>query len=174
MIELKLLNEHHPLLNTKLSKNIFIEQDSTNITLLAAQMIAIMNKLGGIGLSANQVGLSYKMFVIKKVTGDVITVINPEIFSKSEETMTTEEGCLSFPFMRFSIERPKTIEVYYLTPEGEKVEETLHGIDAVCFQHEYDHLQGITLKDKVSSLKWNREKEKVEKAIKKFKRKFAA
>ena len=95
----------------------------------------------GLAIAANQVGLPYRVFVIR---GDeIITCFNPTIVDESTETIVLEEGCLSFPGLFVKVKRPKKIKVRYTEPNGETVTQIFDGFTARVFQHELDHLNGI-------------------------------
>jgi peptide deformylase len=95
----------------------------------------------GMGLSANQIGVRTRMFVLR--AENVIGVINPNIIDVSSETVTLEEGCLSYPNLFVKIKRPKLIKVRFTQPDGVVVTKKFDGITARVFQHEMDHLNGI-------------------------------
>lgn len=138
---------------------------------LKEQMVDLMVKHKGIGLSAPQVGLNMRCFVIGETRESAIMVINPKILSFSEETELAPEGCLSFPDMFLQIARPATVTAEWLDENGEKQSGTLDGYGARCFLHEFDHLNGIVYKEKVSRLKWDRalkKKGKIQKQRKKM------
>jgi peptide deformylase len=103
----------------------------------------------GIGLAATQIGIEKRMFVIdvqQDKKNDLTFICNPEIISGSG-TITTEEGCLSFPDRTIKINRFSSIDVSYMNEAGEKIQITYQGLKAICFQHELDHLNGITMID---------------------------
>ena len=138
---------------------------------LKEQMVDLMEKHKGIGLSACQVGLNMRCFVIGETRESAIMVINPKILSFSEETEWAPEGCLSFPDMFLNIARPSTVTAEWLDEHGEKQSGTLDGYGARCFLHEFDHLNGVVFKEKVSRLKWDRataKKSKIRKQRKKM------
>lgn len=95
----------------------------------------------GMGLSANQIGVPTRMFVMRAES--VIGVINPRIVEVSNEQVVLEEGCLSYPNLFVKIKRPKTIKVRFTHPDGKTETKTFDGITARVFQHEMDHLNGI-------------------------------
>jgi peptide deformylase len=95
----------------------------------------------GIGLAANQVGLPYRVFVIK--SNPILACFNPKIVSITGEEVDLEEGCLTFPNYYVKIRRPKMIRVRYTYPNGNTVTEIYDGITARIFQHELDHLNGV-------------------------------
>ena len=129
---------------------------------IALDMIDLMKKHSGLGLSANQVGLNAQIFVMKPVLnkqhGDVTVVINPIIKGLSKETDQGPEGCLSHPGLILKVKRPISCVVEFdtLTPDMRDVihvEAKYDDIDARIFLHEYDHLHGIQFIDRVSKLK---------------------
>ena len=137
---------------------------------LSKKMYNSMVKYGGIGLSANQVGLPFRMFVMgghpEIEDGKVRNCYNPIIKDLSEETVLMKEGCLSFPFLFLSIKRPKWVNVQYTDDNGETVEEYLHGMSARIFQHENEHMNGYIFTDLVGKLKLDRAKKAQKKLIK--------
>ena len=141
---------------------------------LSKVMYDNMVKYGGLGLSANQVGLPYRMFVMgghpQVEDGKVRTVFNPLINDVSPESINLKEGCLSFPFLFLSIKRPKWCSVRYTDENGEEIEETLHGMSARIFMHENEHMNGYVFTDLVSKLKLERAEKSKQKMIKEIKR----
>jgi len=141
---------------------------------LSKVMYDNMTKYGGLGLSANQLGLPYRMFVMgghpQIEDGKVRSVFNPMVNDVSPESINLKEGCLSFPFLFLSIKRPKWCSVRYTNENGEEVEETLHGMSARIFMHENEHMNGYVFTDLVSKLKLERAEKSKQKMIKEIKR----
>lgn len=138
--------------------------------MLANMMHDRMQELGGIGLSANQVGLNIKMFVMG--FEDIkMAIFNPEILEQEGETVQ-DEGCLSFPGIFVKVKRPETIKVKFYNVKGEERQEYITGMTARIFLHEFDHMLGKTMKERVSKLKWDlankKYKHKKEKLVKKY------
>jgi len=127
-------------------------------------MVDLMKKSNGMGLAANQIGITKRFFAIGGDTFDTfkknVIIWNPLIKKYSEEKVFDVEGCLSFPDIWIKVERPKQIEVQYETTQGETKTATLDGMESKCFQHELDHLDGITFNSRVSKLKWDMAKKK--------------
>jgi peptide deformylase len=118
------------------------------------EMIQLMKMFNGIGLAGNQVGLLKRVFVIKlKNATEPFAMFNPTVISKSLELQNDNEGCLSFPDLWLGIKRPKEIEAAYLDKQGNECKIVLTGIDARCFLHELDHLNGVVFTEKVSQMK---------------------
>ena len=141
---------------------------------LSKVMYDNMVKYGGLGLSANQLGLPYRMFVMgghpQVEDGKVRTVFNPLINDVSPESINLKDGCLSFPFLFLSIKRQKWCSVRYTDENGEEIEETLHGMSARIFMHENEHMNGYVFTDLVSKLKLERAEKSKQKMIKEIKR----
>jgi peptide deformylase len=118
--------------------------------ILAEKILALMDQSHGIGLSATQIGLTQRIFVMR-VHGRERICVNPEIIDSSDVFTEYDEGCLSFPGDQCTIVRPDWVNVRYQSPQGEVINDCLVGLEARCFQHELDHLNGITM--------WDRHKE---------------
>ena len=88
-----------------------------------------------------------------------------EKMSLTEETVQDVEGCLSFPNVFVKVTRPKEILVKYFDENLKEISSKVIGYTAKCFLHEWDHLQGITFKDRVSKLKWDMAKKKAKKRL---------
>ena len=114
-----------------------------------------MEKFGGLALSANQVGVDVRMFVMRTQDG-VQGFFNPELTRVSQETDLLKEGCLSFPDIYLMIKRSKVVEMKYFDADGEEHIITLDGLGARCVQHEIDHLNGIVFLQRASKLKLDR------------------
>ena len=142
---------------------------------LSEAMFDTMKKYGGIGLSANQVGLPFNMFVVgdhpEIEKGLKMTCFNPMIVSSSVEEETMKEGCLTFPFVFLNITRPRKVVVKYEDENGDLKEGSLDGMISRVFQHEYDHMLGKTFVDGISKMKLDMAYKKAEKMMKKYKRK---
>ncbi|MDX9702123.1 MAG: peptide deformylase [Candidatus Auribacterota bacterium] len=119
---------------------------------IADQMFEVMREDQGIGLAAQQVGLTDKIMVIdtQDSPDSKMVVINPEITSYSKQTDTMEEGCLSFPGIRANIVRAQTIEVTFYDLEGKFYRITCSDLIARVFQHEIDHLNGVLFIDRMT------------------------
>lgn len=150
--DLKLVKQDSPVLNS--SPELFDFNGELNAEMLSNMMLDRLKELGGVGLSANQVGLNIKMFVMG-VNDTTYAIFNPEIISTSKEEVSIEEGCLSFPGVFVKVIRPVSIKVRFQNKKGEVREETLAGLTARIFLHEYDHMEGKTYKDRVSKIKWD-------------------
>ncbi|CAB5221964.1 Def N-formylmethionyl-tRNA deformylase [uncultured Caudovirales phage] len=127
--------------------------DAVDAEMLTNVMFDRMSEMGGVALSAPQVGLDMSMFVMG-INDAKIEVFNPKIISSSIKTELMNEGSLTFPGILVIVKRPVSIEVEYYNKKGELQQNEFHGLTARIFQHAYDHLKGRTIKEKVSVLKW--------------------
>lgn len=120
-------------------------------------MFDSMRNAKGVGLAANQVGYQEAVFVIdlKGVEGyekfKPVVMINPEIILHSDDTAVIEEGCLSLPNLRADVERSKEIKVRYLDTDENINEIEADDFFARVILHEYDHLIGKMIPDRVAS-----------------------
>ena len=130
-----------------------------NLEKFENDLIHLMIHSKGMGLAANQLGITKRFFAIGHESFDVfkkpVIIYNPVLVNADEEQELGPEGCLSFPGIWVQVSRPKTVTVKYQNNKGEYFLSRLEGIEARCFQHELDHLDGITFNKRVSKLKWD-------------------
>lgn len=132
----------------------------------ASTLVETCKKHNGFGLSANQCGYPYRVFVMG--TGDeYVAFFNAKVV-KSEGETHMEEGCLSWPLLNLRITRPKKIWVEYQDFTGEKKEAIFDGISARCFLHELDHMNGIMYTSRVKPLALQFGLKKLEKIRRKY------
>ena len=136
-----LISPDDPLLHKKIKKCSYnLDRSKLSYTLTEN-----MFHHNGVGLSANQIGIEERVFVMM-VDIDLeqtITCFNPKIIKESKDEVVMEEGCLSYPEMHLDISRPRSIIVKY-EDEGKSIfKRRLDGYIARIFQHEYDHMEGI-------------------------------
>ena len=160
-----LLHKDEPILRKEMP---FFDFDNppTDPIELKKEMIDRMFEEGGVGLSANQIGYEYRVFVMKGQNEEQsMFFANPEIVEKSEETELMEEGCLSggCEGIFASVKRPSRIVGRWQDELGEIREMEFSGMTARCFQHELDHLNGILFIDHLSRLKYERAVKKKQK-----------
>ena len=114
------------------------------------EMLMLMRVYKGIGLAANQTGLDLRLVVIE--IGDrIFKLVNPSI-AKKEGSVSFCEGCLSFPGLEIDVPRSDKIWVTAQDEQGEPLKLEIEGILSVIFQHEIDHLNGITFIERISFL----------------------
>lgn len=127
------------ILKRKLKK-VDVESELSNSIEELIEMVKIMEDNNGIGLTANQVNIDKSMF-IQYMDGKIEFVINPQILKYSNSKSTMTEGCLSYPDKQVSVTRAREVLVKY--HNGKKiVTKTLKGMNAIIFQHEFDHCKG--------------------------------
>jgi peptide deformylase len=155
---MKLVYYPDPILNKELKDFDFeeVKQIFEDAADLKSQMVDVMVKRKGIGLSACQVGLDMRCFVMGESKDTAIMVINPKVLEFDNDTELEVEGCLSFPDVFLHVKRPKTVQAEWLDENGEKQSGLLEGYGARCFMHELDHLNGVVYKDHVSRMKYDR------------------
>ena len=161
-----------------------VAQVDEAVRALMDDMLDTMYDAPGIGLAAVQIGELQRVVVMDLGDGAAPAeaeateeeaeqarvpnprfFVNPEVLWASDETYCYEEGCLSIPEYFDSVERPARVRVAYLNREGERIEEEIEGLYAVCFQHELDHLNGVLFIDHLSRLRRDRAMSKVKKAM---------
>ena len=154
MPQKKIVIEPDPILR-KESKP--VEKVDDELRRLLDDMLETMYAAPGIGLAAVQVGILKRLIVIDiskdKDKKEPLFLINPKIISKSEQTSTYEEGCLSLPGHFAEIERPAKCEINFIDYNGKKKEIKADGLLSTCIQHEVDHLDGVLFIDYLSKLK---------------------
>ncbi len=123
---------------------------------LVKSMRETMKSADGVGLSANQIGLTYRMFVaqVPDSQGQVkfYAIFNPEIIKQSKESETIDEGCLSVPLKFGPVERHYRVTLTGFDMRGKKLKINAWGLLARVFQHEVDHLNGKLFVDKTKIL----------------------
>ena len=136
---------------------------SENIQNLIDEMWNVMEKAGGIGLAAPQIGISIQLAVIKLESSsdryenledsEEFIIFNPELEVINSEKQGFWEGCLSVPGLRGYVKRPKKLKISYLNEKAEKKEVIVEDFLATVFQHELDHLFGYLYVDRLDSTK---------------------
>ena len=161
-----------------------VKPHSAEIVSLIPEMFEIMYQHQGIGLAAPQLGISLRLFVMdvplataepeehqqnrdrKKTIKNAKVCLNPQIISRATK-VPSEEGCLSIPGIRAEITRFSQLIVRYQNQQWQTVEEELTNLEAFCFQHELDHLNGVLFWDYLPPVERRMLK-------KKFKKQFSA
>ena len=149
-------------------KDVDIKDPKIDLKEIKEKMTDIMLSNGGIGLSANQIGLDAKIFIMGDTKENISLIINPKVLQHTQDTVLELEGCLSFPNVYIKIRRPKEILAEYYDESLEQKRTHVKGYGTKVFLHEWDHLHGITFKDRVSNMKWNMALKKAKKLEKKY------
>ncbi|MBV8781871.1 MAG: peptide deformylase [Phycisphaerae bacterium] len=127
-----------------------VEDFDAELESLAVRMLELMRESKGVGLAAPQVGINRRFFVMNP-TGDpdaARVIVNPEL-SELEGSESSEEGCLSIPELRVQIERSAHARLKGFDVHGEPIDLSADGYIARIWQHEFDHLNGILLIDRM-------------------------
>ncbi len=125
---------------------------------LAHSAMVTMDAAKGVGIAAPQIGVSLRFFIVASRANErypdapdmaPVVMVNPSILAASNELVAGEEGCLSVPGKRLSILRHQWLDVSWQSLDGETHHARLEGFVARIFQHELDHLDGITLLERI-------------------------
>jgi peptide deformylase len=139
-----------------------------DIRVLIRDMRETMYASGGIGLAAPQIGVNQRVIVVDVTSfhpeQKPFALINPEIVSREGDIESTE-GCLSIPGLLETIQRGEKLTVRGTDEEGNQVEIEATGMLAICLQHEIDHLNGMTILERLSPLKREIVKRKIRKGL---------
>jgi len=146
-----------------------IDKDYPNLLELIENMEETMHNANGVGLAAPQVGKAIRLFLVdaspfsesdelddaeKAFLKDFKRVfINPKIIAEKGEEWAFSEGCLTIPNINEDVLRKEIIDIEYFDEDFNAKTETLDGLAARIFQHEFDHIEGVLFTDKLSSLK---------------------
>ncbi|MCG1036363.1 peptide deformylase [Polaribacter sargassicola] len=155
-----------------------IDADYPELEKLISNMKETMYNASGVGLAAPQIGKSIRLFIIdaspfaededlsdkdrEALKNFNKVFINAKILEEEGDEWAFSEGCLSIPEVREDVFRKPKITIEYQDEDFKKHTETLDGLAARVFQHEYDHIDGILFTDKLSSLKKRLIKKKLE------------
>ena len=150
--KLDLLPEYHPVLHQEPLTWIF-DPPQAAPKLMYDIMIENMVYHHGLGLSANQIGMPVKVFAMRIDDSDMaIVCFNPKIIKESEEMVTMEEGCLSYPLLYLKKRRPEKVSVKYQNVDGDFIDAHFEDLAARVFHHEMDHMMGKTFLDGVGQI----------------------
>lgn len=152
---LPILKYGHPLLK---ERAIPVKNDHPSLDRLIADMFETMQHAGGIGIAAPQINQSIRLFIIgeretdepKKGKYKGTVFINPEIIQETGILSSKIEGCFSIPGIEVSIVRQTDLRIRYFSESFEEKEEDFAGWKARVIQHEYDHLEGILMTDRIN------------------------
>ncbi len=166
--ELTILDYPHPALRAR-AKPVNVGGEGAvpkdELAAVSQKMLELMREEEGIGLAGPQVGLSWRLFVIDipdseqnssaierpSATKGPVVYINPVLSAPTGAPERYEEGCLSLPDIRGEVLRPPIITVTALDLEGNQFTQTASGLLARCIQHEFDHLEGVLIIDKMTT-----------------------
>ena len=143
---LKLIPNTHPILHERV-KPCSKDLDRSEMSRILKEN---MMHYDGVGLSANQIGIGERVFimVLNMETEETITCFNPRIIKRYDDNVWCEEGCLSFPDEIINVQRPDRIVVKYEDEDKKDHKIKLSGMAARVFLHEFDHLEGIVFTER--------------------------
>ncbi|NKB77123.1 MAG: peptide deformylase [Gammaproteobacteria bacterium] len=157
----EILQIGHPILSAP-AKKVEIDKIATpEVQSWIDDMIDTMRDANGAGIAANQIGIPYRLFIIEvgnnprypyKPTVPLTIVINPVIEFLTDETFASNEGCLSVPQMRATVDRHVEIRASYYDRDGIHQSQEIRGYSACTWQHEHDHLDGILFPNRVTDM----------------------
>jgi peptide deformylase len=137
-----LVDSKDPILSQKLEDFDFTNPPTDPVELVE-NLHKILREKGGLALSANQVGLPYRVFVINTQDDKPLAFFNCKIVDYSDETEVMEEGCLSYPGLFIKIKRPKSVRARITNEHNVTEAHRFDGLTSRIIQHEYDHLEGL-------------------------------
>ena len=141
---LRLIPEDDPRLRTRIEQCL----DPRELAGLAEYMAEHLAVFSALGLAANQVGHSQRLFVMRNPQGGVWHCVNPEWQPLSEGLELMQEGCVTWPDQCLWVPRYTSISATWTDTQGHRYHQQLTGVWSQCFQHEWDHLEGVTMWDR--------------------------
>jgi len=161
------------LLDIKIYPDPILKQKAEDVTVFDQKLEKLLDDMAqtmyaapGVGLAAPQIGICQRVAVVdvSEDRNDLIHLVNPEIILR-EGKKSGEEGCLSIPEYRDTVERSASISVRAFDKKGKQFEFDATDLLSVCVQHELDHLDGVLFVDRLSRLKRELFKKWVQKQI---------
>jgi peptide deformylase len=159
MSVLEIVTVGDPVLRRRAREVTADELRSDDVQRLIDDMIETKRAAAGAGIAANQVGETLRIAIVEVEEGNprypykppvpLTVIVNPVLEPVGEQTMEINEGCLSVPDLRATVDRYETVRVRYLDRDGGEHDEVRRGLTAGTFQHEVDHLDGVLFLDRV-------------------------
>jgi peptide deformylase len=149
-----------------------VERFDEELRATVEAMFECMAGAKGVGLAAPQVGLRQRLLVLNPTGApeDALTLVNPVIVERSGPEVVFEEGCLSFPGIYAEVVRPERCVVEACDASGKPFRVDSEGFQSRIIQHEYDHLEGVLLVDRMSPADKHRHRGALEDLVKRYKR----
>jgi len=164
MAVLEIMTYPNPTLTRKAEE---VEKVDGTVRKLISDMVDTMYANGGVGLAAPQVGVSKRVIVVDvrpyDPSASLISIVNPEVISEAGEVLH-EEGCLSVPECVEGVKRKQWIKIRGLDKRGREIEVEGEGMLAIALQHEIDHLNGRVILHRMSRIKRDLYKKRLQKA----------
>tara|TARA_Y100001937_G_scaffold123926_1_gene187741 strand:+ start:689 stop:1204 length:516 start_codon:yes stop_codon:yes gene_type:complete len=164
----RLIEPNNPVLRVRLNE----VTEKCDREKIKQDLIDSMQHYKGIGLSANQIGVMERVFIMYENVEErkIIACFNPKIVGISKEEISMDEGCLSYPGIWLKIKRPYAIKVEFEDETGKKHEREFRDLQSRIFQHEYDHMEGTDFTRLASPLKLERAIKKLNKKLKQYRK----
>lgn len=140
------------------SEKVSVFQESLHS--LLDDMREVITANNALGLAAPQIGIKCRVIIIKDLSGNLTELVNPEVIEK-EGVQYEEEGCLSFPGIFSRVVRSEQVHIKYHDRDGVSKTALVYGKEAIEFEHELDHLNGVLLTDKVN----RKERQRINKVL---------
>lgn len=142
-----------------------VQNISDEIQIILMDILQSLHSNNAIGLCGMHVGIALQLVVIDLNGKSPVFMINPTIAQKSDETIISDEGSVSFPGITVPIVRHKSVTIEYLDYNGSKKIEVMHDLMSICAQHEIDQMNGINILNRFSPMQRDRYLKKVEKYV---------
>lgn len=170
VLDIKFVDSEDPILHRRINEVDFTDPAAKGICANVYKILGetLIANPTGIGLSANQLGIDCRMFVMR--TDPIRAFINPVITWQSDNMIMMKEGCLSFPGLFLNISRPDAVRIRYLEPDGKLKTDKFIGVSARVVLHEIDHLCGITFDKMAKPFELSLAKERQAKLVKRLRR----
>jgi len=156
----KLVPDTHPIMSQKLERFDF-DNPPEDPEKIAQILLKAVIKYQGLGISANQLGLPYRVFALKgnpSIGIPNFVCFNPRIATTMGDEQNFDEGCLTYPGLYVKVKRPGQVRARFQSPYGEIITKTFVGLTARCYLHECDHMDGINFIDRANKIHRERAK----------------
>lgn len=170
VLDIKFVKPDDPILRRRIDEVNFTDPAARGICANVYKILGetLIANPTGIGLSANQLGIDCRMFVMR--TDPIRAFVNPVITWQSDHAIMMKEGCLSFPGLFLNISRPDSVRIRYLEPDGKLKVDKFIGVSARVIEHEIDHLNGVTFDTLAKPFELSLAKERQAKLVKRLRR----
>ncbi len=165
----KLVPDNHIVLSQQ-CKSFDLNTPPIDPNILKSDLIETMHHYGGVGLSANQIGLPYRVFSMIHENNDII-LYNPQILQQSTQLTYEVEGCLSYPGLYVKIRRPINVYGTWYNEQGHQFQAYFSNLSCRVFLHEMDHMLGKVYYETASRFHMSEARRKRKPQLKKIKQK---
>jgi len=152
---LELLKSADPRLRQETKPYVFHDHSDVQAQQIVDALTEVMRSSGGVGLSANQIGMKWRVFIIK-VGDEIVPIFNPKLVDTFGENVYYDEGCLSFPNLFMKVKRFQGLRLRFASQNGEVDTKKFTGMTARIMLHEIDHLDGVVFTDRANRMQRER------------------